>query len=372
MAEKNKMKVGILTLKLHFNYGGILQAYALQEYLKKLGHEVILIDRQRNKHSAISAFKRWIMKVVFRKRYQEDKEKFISRQIVRFVQQYLGDKTEPIVSDLELKNIGSRTRFDAIVVGSDQVWRSEYTKSLTPNYFLDFADDWLIKLSYAASFGVDEWSHPLELTNSLSKLLKRFDGISVRENSAVSLCCNVFGVEALQHVDPTLLLEQEDYSLLFQKTGNTGKPNKLFAYILDESACKTQLIQKVETTLKQSCNTLCISKFLNDKNKKVLPSIESWISAFYYADYIVTDSFHGCVFSIIFNKPFIAIGNKDRGMTRFLSLLSMFNLQSRLLTDTSDLTDTAILAPIDWADVNQLIQVKRNEARLYFEQVLKR
>ena len=364
------MRVGILTLKLHFNYGGILQAYALQEYLKKLGHDVVLIDCQNKNSNLIFCLKRWVMKHVFQKKYQTDKKKHISQQIEPFVLQYFTRKTDPISSGKGMKQLGDGSFLDAIVVGSDQVWRPEYAKELTPNYFLDFAGDNVKKLSYAASFGVDEWKHSAELTSLVTTLLARFDALSVREESAVALCSTIFGAKAGHHIDPTLLLEAEDYVRLIKDKVSADKPGNIFAYVLDDSPEKNRFITMVSETIVKPIEVLYLSKYIENFNGEILPSVETWISKFYYADYIVTDSFHGCVFSIIFNKPFIAIGNKRRGMTRFTSLLKSFNLESRLLLEAKDLNERVIQAPINWSRVNELICEKRNEASEYLSKTL--
>jgi len=205
------MRIGLLTLRLHFNYGGILQAYALQKFLQRLGYEVILIDRQSNESNLLDRIKKHVFKRVFRKRYREDREKSASLLIRPFIHSYFPLRTIPIVSDKQMHELVKEYSLDAIVVGSDQVWRPSYTKSLVLNYFLDFANEQTIKLSYAASFGEDKWDNTPELTEKLKSLLSQFNALSVREDSAVQICRTIFDRNSYHHVDPTLLLDQEDY-----------------------------------------------------------------------------------------------------------------------------------------------------------------
>ncbi len=364
------MKIGILTLRLHLNYGGILQAYALQKHLEELGHEVMLIDRHHNTLSLFLQVKRWVKKYLLFRKSSQTWQKDASKNIDGFVSKYFIHKTQPIKSEKELRKWISRSSIEAVIVGSDQVWRTEYTRELAANYFLDFVGDDIKKFSYAASFGNDEWNQSQGFSMQIKGLLARFDAVSVREESAIVLCQNVFGTQARHHIDPTLLLHKEHYLRLINNHPGDYKTGGIFAYILDNSPDKNRLVETVSSALNKSIDVLHLSKYYKEFTGNVLPSVESWLANFYHADYVVTDSFHGCVFSIIFNKPFIAIGNKERGMTRFLSLLRLFNLENRIALDFEDFDESIIHSPIDWPRVNELILKKRQEADDYLSTLL--
>ncbi|KIZ32651.1 hypothetical protein OO18_29565, partial [Raoultella ornithinolytica] len=100
------------------------------------------------------------------------------------------------------------------------------------------------------------------------------------------------------------------------------------------------------------------------------PSVETWLKSFADAEFIVTDSFHGTVFSILFNKPFIALCNKERGAARFTSLLQMFNLESRLVTDCNDVDDDTLFSAIDYEHVNEILSQLRVQSFKFIERAL--
>lgn len=159
---------------------------------------------------------------------------------------------------------------------------------------------------------------------------------------------------AKQVLDPTLLLQKDDYIRLFEKS-NTPKSNgTLLNYILDASTEKTEMVGRIAKKL-----GLTPFRVNASEGECVQPSVEQWLRGFYDAEFVVTDSFHACVFSIMFNKPFIAIGNIDRGLSRFSSLLSTFNLCDRLITSVPEYDGNGI---INWSKVNSLLNKKRHDS----------
>lgn len=345
------MKIGILTLPLHTNYGGILQAYALQTILENMGHEVVVFDTP-NEYPLpplwklpICFAKRIMMKClgkpqkVFVERHLNHERLVISQNIQPFVDTYIHRKV--IRSFKELK----ATDYDAIVVGSDQVWRTIYFTPMwfhqpMDNAFLVFAENWNIRrLSYAASFGTDKWEYTKEETEKCKKLIGKFNAISVREDGGVDLCRKHFNVSAQHVFDPTMLLSKEDYMELFLKSKTPRSKGNLLVYVLDE---KPELNMLVDNIVKErhlvpfSVNNPYEADGSKPLEKRIKLSVESWLRGFYDADIVVTDSFHACAFSIIFKKQFVVIGNKSRGMSRFESLLKMFGLEDRLITGFND------------------------------------
>lgn len=364
------MKVGILTQPMAANYGCNLQAYALQTTLEHMGHKVEILDRwgPETKESTAVCF---IKKVVvffkdviklFLKRpiYHsiEEKDKgYYWQHIICFQKEYL-HLSKKITSSIELSEYASLNQFEAYVVGSDQVWRPAYNlNDKLYDMFVAFAKDKQVKrLSYAASFGVDNWEYTAEQTRICKELIKKFDAISVREQSGLELCSDYLGVEASHVLDPTLLLEASDYNSLIEKK-NIGKINGgLFCYILDTSSSTMHAIDYVERTTglkRYICLPLVPENSYNvfSKESCILPSPEEWLRCFRDAEMVLVDSFHGMVFSIIYNKPFWVIGNVKRGMARFNSLLSLFNLENRMVASEQiqliDLTQR-----INWDCVN--------------------
>ena len=360
-------KIAILTLPLNNNYGGLLQCFALHIVLKRIGNEVWVIQRNYTPHQfrwVLSHYIKQIIKVIlgrnFVKLLPHKKVKYIRQNTATFISKYINPKTEIITTTEHLRNYHLTNKFDAYVVGSDQVWRPIYSPCIT-NYFLDFlpTDDNNVKrIAYAASFGVDDWEFSEEETKTCRDLLQKFDAISVRENSAVLLCDKYLNrADAVHVLDPTMLLNKEDYISLVEKENEPKSPGNLFCYILDEDEKKNEIIEAIA---KKTCAIpftqmpKCKISYENLKDRLedcVYPTVTAWLRAFMDAEMVVTDSFHGCVFSIIFNKPFIVYGNKGRGMARFHSLLSVFGLENRLATNSEDALKI-INESIDWHKVN--------------------
>lgn len=369
------MKICILTQPLRTNYGGLLQAYALQTVFKRMGHEVV-VDRYGAKEPTMSFGKRSIyftyhilQRFVLRnKRYNPFNYLFTSfKRPDQFNRKRVAVHTDRFI-DNHIDTIdffqGRPTpskevldQFDALVVGSDQTWRPCY--SYIPAYFLDFTSDKPVKrIAYAASFGVDNWTLSPATTKLCAKLAKQFDAISVREDSGVALCRTYLGVDAVHLLDPTLLLEKEDYLQLMETEEKTGIGEKrMMCYILDRSPEKHDIIRRVSTEL-----GLTPFEIMPDEEETttgegaltgVYPAVSEWINGFCKAEFVVTDSFHGTVFALIFNKPFVVMLNPQRGASRFTSLLRIFHLENRVLSSSEELTGDH-LQPVDYASVNQI------------------
>ena len=346
------MRIGILTLPLHTNYGGILQAYALQMVLERMGHQVVVFDTP-NKISVpplwkfpLSIGKRTLKKIwgksdrIFVEHYQNKIRPVITQNILPFVDGKIHRKVIRKFSEL------SSNDYDAIVVGSDQIWRSIYFipmwgRQPMEDAYLDFTKGWNIKrISYAASFGTDNWEYNKKQTLQCKAALQNFDAVSVREENGVKLCKQYFDVDALHVLDPTMLLDVSDYIELFRQKQTPKSKGTLLDYVLDETEELQNLIQKVASD-KNMVPFAVNNPYEDDDTKplgqRIKPSVETWLRGFYDADFVITDSFHACVFSIIFKKQFIVVGNKERGMARFESLLRMFGLEDRLVSTDADI-----------------------------------
>ena len=324
------MKIGIVTLPIQSNYGGILQAYAMQTILERMGHSVNVIGVNPIKKlppKYIYLLRIWKKKVLHKSVhvfYERDYNRHI-KHVNQFIKQFIEDK-------LNMRYINSfcdieQNEFDCFIVGSDQVWRRPFFindfNTEIENAFLRFASGWNVKrIAYAASFGVDSWEYLTTETNNCAELAKKFDAISVREISGINLCKNFFGVKAIHVLDPTMLLETKDYIQLFKDKNTPQSNGELLTYILDETPTKKEYIKKI---VSESGYT----PFSVISYDSVKPSIETWLRGFYDAKLIVTDSFHACAFSIIFNKPFSVIANPQRGVARIKSLLNHFGIDDK-------------------------------------------
>lgn len=359
------MKIAIMTQPLGKNYGGIMQAWALQQVLKNAGHDPVTIDRQPDaKSPAYNAARfgyRSLQKVLGKRKGPINVERhlpYILQNTQAFIDQHIS-MSERIDSTAKLKAHFEREQYDAVIVGSDQTWRPCYSSNID-NYFLDFLHgSYIRRLAYASSFGVDEWEFTEEQTQRFALLAKEFDAISVREISGVDLCKKYLGVDATHVLDPTLLVERQTYDALY-KNKDLPVRQGIYTYILDQAEWKDQVVEAVKRALNkpQFSNQPAKADIANftkgELGDFVLPSLEGWIKGFAEADFIVTDSFHGCVFSIIFNKPFLVIGNRERGLSRLESMLNMFNLEGRLLL-SGDNFGLDKLNSICWGGVNGIL-----------------
>lgn len=335
------MKIGILTLPLHTNYGGILQAYALQTVLEKMGHEVVVIDEPiRKKTTTVKMIVKRMIKIIIGKsttllweKYVYDTYPIVNKNIQHFINTYI----HRIVVDTP--SLLNENDFDAIVVGSDQIWRPKYYSQIE-NAYLDFAKNWknIIRIAYAPSFGTDEWEYTNKQTKKITTLLKKFNAVSIREESGIKLCEKHFGIKPQLVLDPTMLLSRNDYSKLID-SANTLSPNgSVLNYVLDISESMNELISFISKDLCMKTFSVSGSPFVEGCKAEdyIKPSIETWLRGFCDAKFVITDSFHACVFSLIFNKPFCVIGNKKRGFARFCSLLKIFKQEFRLIEKTED------------------------------------
>ena len=373
------MKIGILTQPLHNNYGGILQNYALQQILIQMGIDPVTIDHTSRRLS-------WWKNILFKtyyfgwlllhpsfykdQKYQPTSKEnaIICKNTGRFINKYI-NKTDPFHCDKDLQVIIKDGNFDGYVVGSDQCWRPIYSGGFLKEMFLNFASEDTKRVAYAASFGTDQWEFTSQMTEECARLAKRFDLITVREASGVTLCREHLGVEAKHVLDPTMLLNREDYENVVKAEQEPASPGTLFYYILDPSDEKRGLMERMAA----ECGMQLFStmpKFQVENRTKwavkhriedcVFPSVTSWLRGFMDAEMTVIDSFHGVVFSIIFNKPFWVIGNKKRGNARFESLLGMFGLEDRMISP-DDFSAVDWQSPINWHCVNEIRE--REKAR---------
>lgn len=368
------MRVAILTLPLHTNYGGILQAYALQTVLERMGHDVEVLQKRPGRYPCHPI----LMPVVYAKRLL--RKLFSDKNITIFAEQEnarLRQHTDHFINSY-IKRRFIRTivdvlpsDYDAIIVGSDQIWRRNYYSKTyqsvmfstkVEDAFLDFAKKWdIVRIAYAASFGLDKWEYSETETQYCCYLLKKFVGISVREKSGVELCQEYFRQNVKHVLDPTMLLNKEDYLELAGQYNTGGVDGDMFCYILDGNVNKQNVINALIQIKGYTPFYMCgdIGNSLID-NMLPQPHVGSWIKALYDASIIVTDSFHACVFSIIFNKPFIVLGNYERGLARLESLLGIFGLQDRLICDYHN--EIPDINGINWRNVNVKLKMLREQS----------
>lgn len=375
------MKIAVITLALHTNYGGILQAYALQRVLKKMGHEAILIDRIYHSHMPLwrlplAYIKRCIKKYIlgyniriFQESYDKQVWPVKTRHTAAFINRHIARICVKKIS--ELKPV-----FDVIIVGSDQIWRPMCVGFPGfKNVFLDFAKKWNIKrIAYAASFGASQWEYTPKQTRIAQKLLQMFDAISIREDIGVDFCMRYLHQNATHTLDPTMLLDINEYKELYSDPYNSHTPKKeLVSYILDPGHHTHQIIVKIIERTGWS-HIECNSRVEDDTapiEERIQPPVEEWLYNIQNSTYIFTDSFHACVFAILFHKPFIVWKNTTRGTARIDSLLKMFGLEDRCISSHQlGEIDKILSTNIDYIDIECRLQEFRKKSTLFITSAL--
>lgn len=358
------MKIGILTLPFNNNYGGYLQSIALYHVLKNNGLDPIVINRRKNKYK-IGAHVRFfcygLKGLIKRSRKQPfllDTEKdylWRGQLMIPFVEKNI-KLSDKIYSSRDLKNYFN-TNCSALVVGSDQVWRPGFVPNMA-DYFFDIVKGQQKRIAYGVSFGNSLPKFNVSDVDKLRSLYSQIDFVGFRENSGKDVCASFGWKNSNEHIvlDPTMLMPPEFYMSLINKEDNVSIHN-LFCYILDYNITLENGIKHIADSLNEEPFFILDPKKWKCK-RYIMPMIEDWLLGIKNAKVVITDSFHGAVFSILFNIPFIVYANKFRGIDRFETLLGHFDLLDRVVYEESDFVPT-LNKPINWDDVNSKLAEKR-------------
>ena len=356
------LKIGILTFHNAHNYGGVLQAYALQSFINKNFSNVTaeIINYKSKKIEYQYSFKRLLRKphlipikapiLAIRKFYFN---KFIKNNIAISKKIY------------NRNNIGkSINEYQGYIVGSDQVWNYILTDGdLT--YLLDFVKT-KNKFSYAASFGLN--TIPEIYRNDYKRLLSEFALISVRENSGIELLKNNFGIsDSFVNVDPTLLLTKEEWISLISKKNKYKDKKYVLIYTIHPSKHIVKRAKQYAKT--NNLDIIYLGTLKPIKGVKFIPvaEVEDFLNLFLNAHTIFTNSFHGTVFSIIFHKKMqIELPYKDGRNSRIENLIKICNLKSQVISEETD----TINNQINWQYVDNQISIERNKSHDYIKRII--
>ncbi len=332
------MKIALLNLPLDNNYGGNLQRYALMKVLGDMGYDVIHIyleldDNLSWYHYPFLYLKGVIKKYILHKNTSvfDDLNRILTYKnrlqiVYPFYEKYI-NHTPKCVSLYDIKEVCGEL-YDVYVVGSDQVWRKDMTHSIGwRNFLFSFINGKtdVKKIAYAVSFGNTNMQYSSSEQKEFSRLYSEFDAVSVREDNAISYLYSM-GCEIpppIHVLDPTLLLKREEYEILFNNLSvDVTTSGKIFCYILDQNPTNKRIIEKKSKEL--SADTVIMGIGVDDK-----VSIPTWLKYIYDSLLVITDSYHGVIFSIIFNKQFIFCGNAKRGNNRVESLYKMLEIDPK-------------------------------------------
>lgn len=353
-ALNKKFDIGMVCVQSYENYGSALTNYALYKVLRDLRYSVQIITQPMS-----SVNKPTIPQNFESKPYPD----------------YACAKSFPTKEEMSVLNESC----GQFLVGSDQLFNYEIYKLIDGFIKLDWVDDKHKKMAYAASFGQDQLLGPMEERKVLSACLKRFHAFSVREASGVALA-NQLDTTAVQVLDPVFLCDMEHYKKLVNAaTPLEPKRSYIFSYILDPTRGKEQAIRQCSKHLRKDIFAVS-DRWRSTANlaelwgleTKVRLSNEQWISALYHSDFVITDSFHGMCFAIIFHKPFIAIANKMRGTTRFYSILKMLGLEACCVESEDEIINNTkkLLKPIDYAAVEEILKYERAKGFAWMQENL--
>ena len=328
--------IGLYGWWCHENFGGCLTYFALNRILKQLGCSVLMIQEAKGLPG------RYIIP-----------ENSIAMSFGK--DQY---DCSPQLDASELYKLNDYC--DAFVIGGDQVWNNSI-HFVKEDCFLNYVDENKTKISYASSFGQAN-NHPSSaFVEMAAQLLFRFEYVSVREDYAVKLAKDIYGIEAQEVIDAVFLIEKEDYISIISDKTDKFPDDYLFAFILNPTIEKRKQIESIarKLNLKVICSPDAASAF-HDKFREIFRgmkiidslSIYNFIKAYQNAKYVVTDSFHGTCMCYIFNKPFSVYYNELRGVDRFVSLMNILKLDSRRIyegmTEQEIFDQSNIGFVIDW------------------------
>ncbi|MDD4781002.1 MAG: polysaccharide pyruvyl transferase family protein [Tissierellia bacterium] len=357
-------KIGIITYHNSNNYGAVLQAYALKTIITKLGAQCDIID-YKNPHieqiNKVRIFNFKSLKTCMNSLVTYPIKKQKANKFAKFREKYL--KPSVICIDENLQD-----QYDTFITGSDQVWNCELSEFDTA-YFLDFVIDNKKKNAYAASFGFSDI--PEEYTEKYRSLLKDFNEISVREAQGAMIIQSLLERNVPVVLDPTLLLNINEWDNAFQITKNDRDP-----YILLYLMIPSKNILKFAEQLSQE--TGCEIIYITDKMKRKISasyvrtiSPEEWVKLFINATYIITNSFHGTAFSINFNKPFFVemLPPPAKVNSRLENILDTFDLRSRQIINGNN---SNIFIDIDYKTVNKKLELERKRSLDYLKRILEK
>lgn len=346
-----KKRIGIFTLHRALNYGAVWQCYALKNACESFGHETETIDYNPYGHYTITGALRH--------------KPLVAYQYLMFMHQFnlfVHKRLNPTVHTEDREWIKNNPPQDDIyIVGSDTVWSNAVVGDYMDSYLLDFAPSHVKRISYAASTG----GNPMELNEyQLGELLK-FSAISVREKQSVSNVQEKVDIPVTDVCDPTLLLKQEDYSLLEQKPLYLPEHYIVYFDLAGDPFC-AEMVKILSKMMHIPILNLAGKCKRWARYNRLTPTPEQWLYIMHHADFVCTNSFHGVCFSIIYNRPFICCAAKKggRAMTngRVQNLLEQTHFTNRYITELSQLSTEQILDSSDFIKNAKYIEIYRSRS----------
>ena len=351
-ALQMKFDVGVVCNWSGDNYGAQITQYAFYHVLTRMGLEPIMIERPKMPWPGGND----------------------SRAGLFRMNPYPSYAMCPLFSDIEeMRAINNYA--DTFIVPSDQLWNALFAEK--DLFALGYIANNKKKISYATSFGCDphNWSEDERAREAF--FLKQFDAISVREDSGIRILRESFGVsDAVQTLDPVFLCEDDFYDELCKKSRYSENRGHIAAFILDPNPEKAELIRKLSRKTGKPSFQITDSYKREERAKQWdLPVemnvfTEDLLAVIKNSDYVITDSFHGVCFAVLFRKPFLAIVNQQRGMARFLSILRLFHLEDRLIFAVEEADTDVLEKPVDYSLVEAVLHKERKKSLEWLKNAL--
>lgn len=368
-------KVAVITFfQSQNNYGQLLQCFALQETLQKLGASPYVI--RYGFHRPYFLWLKW--RILFSKTgfyllrkniksfYRENiKTKYPNRRFNRFRHNHINFTRRCYNSLDDLQK--NPPKADIYITGSDQVWAQLLSSHNNRSFFLDFGKNSVKRIAYAPSFALEKY--PIDLQDELRLLLNNFDAVSVREKTGISICQEI-GIHAQLVLDPTLLLTLDDYNFV---SVTTTKNKYCFAYHVNITTSE-ELRWASVSKYNERHGIRTYATFANPQDnidmeilvgaEYIYPTIPQWLGWIKNAEYVLTSSFHGIVFSILFHVPFVACLRKESmlaGNDRITTLLTSLYLDYRIISSDTDI-ENILSREIDWCKVDKRLSELRRDS----------
>lgn len=352
-AVNSKYDVGVTGWWYNENYGGTLTYFALNKVLRKMGQTVLMISKCSPDPN-------------YKPKYDSIPYRFATKHY-------------NISKNYTPETIGTLSNHcKAFISGSDQLFNPTLWPYSGPQYFLNFASSNNKIISYASSFGNDFYDKQ-NLKVLMGYWLRRFDALSVRESYGVDIFRDVFGLDVKKVLDPVFLCDVKEYEKLAEQSGKQKKNDYMLSFFLDPNEAKKNSILFLSQKLNLPyVNLLHATDFENNITKLGLDNckpnidIEEWLFYYKNADFVITDSFHGTCFAIIFRKKFISVANFQRGANRFISLLDEVGLRDRLVMDLGEIENRPdLFDDIDYDKVYTSLTPKIHDSYKWLESAIK-
>ncbi len=366
-------RVGTLTFHRNQNYGGILQAYALQQVIKEMGYPTDVIDYlypgwegtlYRKKVLNFNAHLwRYNLKVILQQFIYGRALKQRLNRTLDFLHHHIQLSEITYADYLQLEKEFPQDDYKAVICGSDQIWNPQYPQ-VDDAFFLRFVSTGL-RIAYAGSFGVSEL--PETYISKRKDDFDRFDAISVREDAAIPLVAQMTDKKVYQVLDPSLLLTGEQWSVIAGKAAKVKLPDRYIAcYFLNDLRSYLPYLKAISEQYHLPIVSIGYHLFSPQKwlHQVANAGPLEFLHILQNATSVVTDSFHGTAFSMVFKKDFLSFTNRGSIASRLYSLLSLFGLESNLYVDKAN------ISPINYDTVTAILKEKREQSLHFLTQSL--